>query len=123
MDDPVADTFTSLRPELVRYLTRLTGRPDAAEDTAQSTYVRARRAGARAPSDRDALRPWLFRIATNLALDELRRVKRWRSTDVTELRDIAESNPAFMERSASMARSLVTGAGRPSTSGPRGSDI
>ena len=98
----LADALTRIRSELVRYLTRLTGSPEAAEDAAQSTYVRACQAPDRAPSDPNEVRRWLFRIATNLALDELRRRKRWMPTNVVEIRELAEASPSFMERSAQM---------------------
>jgi RNA polymerase sigma-70 factor (ECF subfamily) len=103
MDDRgLAAALTDLRAELVRYLTRLTGNPADADDLVQATYLRAADALERAPAAGHELRRWLFRIATNLALDELRRRKRWRAESVIELREIAEANAAFMERSASM---------------------
>lgn len=41
--------------------------PEAAADIAQETFVRAYRAGG--PSGPSEIRPWLYRIATNLALN------------------------------------------------------
>lgn len=103
MDDvQLAAAVTEIRPELLRYLTRLTGSPETAEDIAQTTYLRAHAAIARAPAAAEERRRWLFRIATNLALDELRRRTRWRARTVIELRELAEANPAFMARSAAM---------------------
>ena len=103
MDDAqLATTLTDIRPELLRYLTRLTGSPDSAEDVVQQTYIRAHGALERAPTSSEEQRRWLFRIATNLALDELRRRKRWQAGGVIELRQLAEGNAAFMERSAAM---------------------
>jgi RNA polymerase sigma-70 factor (ECF subfamily) len=59
------------------YLTRKVGNPDQADDLAQETFYRALKAfqGRRGwlPSAKEAYRPWLFRIATNLAIDLLRR--------------------------------------------------
>ncbi len=98
----LAAALTDIRPELLRYLTRLTGSPQGAEDVVQSTYVRAHEALARAPSTSDELRRWLFRIATNLTLDELRRKKRWRANSVIELRQLAEGNASFMATSAAL---------------------
>jgi len=50
---------------------RITGSASEAEDVVQETFVRAL---AHPPADRDAsLRPWLTRIAVNLARDALRR--------------------------------------------------
>ena len=98
----LADVLTDVRPELLRYLTRLTGSPDEAQDVCQTAYVRAHEALDRAPSAADELRRWLFRIATNLALDGLRRQKRRLAHDVIELRQVAEGSAAFMKYSAAM---------------------
>ncbi len=98
----LAAALTEIRPELLRYLTRLTGNPYGAEDILQSSYVRAHEALDRAPSTSDEIRRWLFRIATNLALDELRRRKRWRANSVIELRQLAEGNAEFMAQSAAL---------------------
>lgn len=47
----------------------------AAEDVAQEAFVRAHR-GLRSFRDADPFRPWLLRIATNLALNEVRSRRR-----------------------------------------------
>ncbi len=57
----------------------------AAEDVAQETFLRAFRNAHRLPSDADA-RPWLYRIAVNLALNQLRSRRR-------EQRALARINP------------------------------
>ena len=62
---------SELRPELHRYCARLTGSVFDGEDIVQDTLAR----GLAAVDDLDALpalRPWLFRIAHNRALDVLR---------------------------------------------------
>lgn len=63
-------------PGLVRYVVRLVG-PAEAADVVHDAFIRAMRAQ-RAPSRADEARPWLYRIVTNLALDVLRRRRRWR---------------------------------------------
>lgn len=58
------------RPALLRYCTRILG-PDRAEDVVQKTFIRAYEVivdGVRV----DNLRPWLFRVAHNAALDSLK---------------------------------------------------
>jgi RNA polymerase sigma-70 factor (ECF subfamily) len=58
------------------YLQHLVGDVDAALDLTQDTFVRAYRAiGATPPGL--LVRPWLYRIATNLAHDHLRRRRRF----------------------------------------------
>jgi RNA polymerase sigma factor (sigma-70 family) len=64
-----------LRPELHRYCARLMGSVIDGEDVVQDTLVRALLAlqdFELQPSEETPLRPWLFRIAHNRALDLLR---------------------------------------------------
>lgn len=64
-------------PALLRYLRRMTRSSEEAEALMQDTFVRAIRAR-RTPSLAGELRTWLYRIATNVAVDHLRRQRRWR---------------------------------------------
>lgn len=68
--------YQSEGPALMRYVQRLVG-PTEAPDLIQECFIRAMRA-ARQPTRREEIRPWLYRIITNLALDALRRRRRWR---------------------------------------------
>src|ERR1041385_3742196 len=57
---------------LLRYLVYLTSRREQAEDLVQETWMRVlERAGQY--NGRSRFEPWLFSIARNLAIDELRR--------------------------------------------------
>jgi RNA polymerase sigma factor (sigma-70 family) len=60
-----------LRPELHRYCTRLTGSVIDGEDVVQDTLAKAFYALSMHP-EVPPLRPWLFRIAHNTAIDRLR---------------------------------------------------
>lgn len=64
--------FHSLYPSLFRYLQRLTGDPDMADDVAQESFVRLLRQSL----PEDEVRPWLFAVATNLVRDRARKVQR-----------------------------------------------
>jgi RNA polymerase sigma-70 factor (ECF subfamily) len=68
-------TYVAIAPALLRYAHKLVG-PGEASDIVQECFVRAMRTH-RAPERTEELRPWLFRIASNLALDLLRRRRRW----------------------------------------------
>lgn len=60
--------------QLLGYLQRLTGDRSAADDLLQDTYYRFLRASIRLDTDAHR-RHYLFRIATNLAADRLRRLR------------------------------------------------
>jgi RNA polymerase sigma-70 factor, ECF subfamily len=70
--------FRALHPQLFRYLHRLTGDPDAAEDAAQEAFVRLTRQS----MDEDDVKPWLFTVATNLVRDQGRKAERHRRLEV-----------------------------------------
>jgi RNA polymerase sigma-70 factor (ECF subfamily) len=66
---PFERFYVQHRDEVFAYLRRLVG--DRAEDAWQETFLRALRAYARLEHARH-LRAWVFTIATNVAMDELR---------------------------------------------------
>lgn len=67
-------TFERLYPALFRYLHRLTGDPDVAQDIAQEAFVRL----LRQDLPESDVRPWLFTVATNLVRDAARSTERRR---------------------------------------------
>ncbi|MBW3552598.1 MAG: sigma-70 family RNA polymerase sigma factor [Gemmatimonadetes bacterium] len=66
--------FQRLYPPLFRYLQRLTGDPDAADDAAQEAFVRLTKQSL----PEGEVRPWLFTVATNLIRDRARKSERHR---------------------------------------------
>lgn len=70
----MADTealFALHRQGVFRYLCRVLGRPDTAQDLTQEVFLRVTRA--RVPdSDASGHRAWVFKIARNLVLNHLR---------------------------------------------------
>ena len=77
-----------LRPELHRYCARLTGSIIEGEDIVQEALAKAFYALSLSP-DVPPLRPWLFRIAHNAALDFLKSHSRRFLDAHAELEDIA----------------------------------
>lgn len=96
------EVFTALRPELTAYLSRLVVRPHIAEELAQTAFTRLIESGPDGPDGREAERAWLFRVATNLAFDELRRHSTWRENVLLDLRELAESNPGIVAQSKAL---------------------
>ncbi len=66
------DLFQRLYPSLFRYLQRLTGDVDVAEDIAQEAFVRLL---SQDLPDQE-VRPWLFAVGTNLVRDRARKHER-----------------------------------------------
>jgi RNA polymerase sigma-70 factor (ECF subfamily) len=64
--------FRRLYPPLFRYLQRLTGDPDQADDLAQEAFTRL----LRQPLPEREAKPWLFTVATNLVRDDARKKSR-----------------------------------------------
>ena len=65
--------YRTLQPPLVRYLGRLTGDGDVAEDVAQEAFMRLLQ---RPELSDEAARLWLFTVATNLVRDRGRAASR-----------------------------------------------
>ncbi len=72
---PVASELEQYRRELTGYCYRMLGSAYEAEDAVQNTMLRAWRALPRF-DDQAGLRPWLYRIATNVCIDALNGRKR-----------------------------------------------
>lgn len=70
--------FHRFYPQLFRYLHRLTGDADAADDVAQEAFVRLTE---QEIGEAD-VRPWLFAVAMNLVRDRARKAGRHRRLEV-----------------------------------------
>ncbi len=96
--EQVAATFQSSRRALTGYLTRLVVREDIAEELVQQAAVRALEQDT-LPEDAAELRAWFFRVATNLALDHLRKHSTWREGVLGETRGRALEDAGFVAES------------------------
>jgi RNA polymerase sigma factor (sigma-70 family) len=94
--------FEQLYDPLHRYVYRLTGDADAADDVAQEAFVRLLREPPPGPREP---RPWLFRVATNLVRDGARsQDRRGRLLEANHDPDGAVERPdAVLERSETVA--------------------
>lgn len=82
-----------IRPELHRYCTRMTGSPTDGEDVVQDTLARAYYELPQM-AEIPPLRPWLFRIAHNRAIDHHRR-ESYRQADPLEAANEVPADPAL----------------------------
>ena len=83
--------FDAQYASLFRYLHRLTGEPDSAEDLAQEVFVRLYQRG----SMPDDVRGWMATVAHNLLRDEKRTGKR--------RLELIQAHPLDLERGAAIA--------------------
>ena len=94
----VADLFEQYHPAVFAYLYRLVGDREWAHDLSQETFLRVLRAGQRLPQVENR-RAWVYRIATNVAFNALKRRRRfawlaWRSDDTLPLAAPDPSEPS-----------------------------
>jgi len=75
-DDAFGEIVDRYKDSLVNYLTHLVRSRDRAEEVAQDAFVRLYR-NASQYKQQERLGPYLFRIATNLVVTEIRRERRW----------------------------------------------
>src|SRR5262249_2483041 len=85
--DRLADLYRAYGPTIYARCRRLLGDDAAAEDATQETFMRVQRHLEKAPDSREAL-AWIYRIATNYCLNELRDSK-VRAKPVEELPEIS----------------------------------
>ena len=82
LEQAYLEIYPALRSSLLRKVRQV----EQAEDLAQDTFYRALKAvqagTGRLPTTPGACRSWLYRIATNLAIDQLRRRTRFTWCDL-----------------------------------------
>lgn len=94
MDEARFETFyRETAGALWAYLYRLAGDATTADDLLQKAFLRLLRADPRVAS-REDLRNWLFRVATNVALDHFRQVKRERVWSSAAVEDRVAPRPS-----------------------------
>jgi RNA polymerase sigma-70 factor, ECF subfamily len=87
--DQFMELVSDVRPELHRYCARMTGSVFDGEDVVQDTLAKAYFALGQMLQPPN-LRPWLFRIAHNIAMDFLKRYERRHVEAVADLPERAE---------------------------------
>jgi len=77
-DDAFADLYDTLSPSVRRFVARMIGERDAVDDIVQLTFIALYRNLDRVDPTRSP-RPYIFRIARNRCLDEVRAQGRYES--------------------------------------------
>jgi len=108
--DRFMELVEDLRPELHRYCARMTGSVFDGEDVVQDTLAKAYFALGQMYQPPN-LRPWLFRIAHNTAMDFLKRYERQHVEPVAEVPEVAapeagEIDPVLVESALSVFTEL-----------------
>src|ERR1043166_4688145 len=87
--DAFAELVSRYRNQITSYIYRMTNDYDGAVDLAQETFMRVYRAAGRYQTTH-AFSTYIYRIATNLAISELRKRKRRRLVSLTGLLSSAD---------------------------------
>jgi RNA polymerase sigma-70 factor (ECF subfamily) len=107
--EPATTSFADLYRETVRdlyaYVATLVGDRAAAEDVVAQAFERAYRKRRSFDARRGTSRAWIFGIARNAALDELRRRKRL-ATLVAEPAELGEDDAELAARRATVRAAL-----------------
>lgn len=100
----------ALRPELHRYCARLMGSVLDGEDVVQDTFANATAALANL-DPATPLKPWLFRIAHNRAIDQLRH-REVRMAQLSDGASVADESTTGPEEAAMREQALATAVSR-----------
>ena len=108
--DQFMELVDEIRPELHRYCARMTGSIFDGEDVVQETLAKAYYALGQMVQPPN-LKPWLFRIAHNTAMDFIKRYERQHVEPVTDVPDRAEPeessvDPALVEAALTVFAAL-----------------
>jgi RNA polymerase sigma-70 factor (ECF subfamily) len=119
-----AELISRYRNQITSYIYRMTNDYDGAVDLAQETFIRVYRAAERYQTSY-AFSTYIYRIATNLAISELRKRKRRRLVSLTgffqtregaepveynppDLRPLQDATMVDEERRTAVARAITT---------------
>jgi RNA polymerase sigma-70 factor (ECF subfamily) len=94
--DELTSQFVIFQGELKSFLLRLTANVQDAEDIVQDTYLKAQSKINTFRGD-SSLKTWVFRIASNLAIDLLRSQKRWPENVTDICKEEALGNKQFFQ--------------------------
>jgi RNA polymerase sigma-70 factor (ECF subfamily) len=83
-DSRLVALFDAHGPSVWRYVVHLTGDPSGADDIVQETLLRAWRSPRILAQEPESTRSWMFTVARNLVIDEVRSARRRHEIGVAE---------------------------------------
>lgn len=104
----ITDALARYERPLISYAKEITGDLDSARDAVQETFLRLSRQNVQALEAR--LRPWLFLVCRNCALDHIRKIVKFSQDPVDDDRACGDPSPdarAMASEEGSHLRGLV----------------
>ena len=90
----ISETYQELLPELKSFDYRLTCDKEVSGHIAQATFIKVIEKQNQF-KNQSSIKTWIFSIATNIALDWLRKKKRWTETAQDECKAFAQSDQVY----------------------------
>jgi RNA polymerase sigma-70 factor (ECF subfamily) len=90
----ISETYQELLPELKSFVYRLTCDKEVSGDIAQDTFIKVIEK-INQFKNQSSFKTWIFSIATNIAIDWLRKRKRWKETAQDDCKSFAQSDPIY----------------------------
>lgn len=108
-DIDISNAYKDYLSELKSYLYRLTCDKEIANDIAQDTFIKVIEKHNQFEG-RSSMKTWIFSIATNLAVDWLRKRKRWSETSQDDTKALAQSDPTYRTAFLDISQNSPSGA-------------
>ena len=96
MDSSFTDEFEKIKPQLKAYILRMTASVQDTEDIVQDTWIKAS-SNLSSFKGESSLKTWIFSISSNLAIDNLRKKKRWPEHVTDICKEEAMKNPSHFQ--------------------------
>ena len=96
--------FESVKPHLKSYILRMTASVQDTEDLLQDTWLKAHEKLATFRGEA-SLKTWIFSIASNLTIDNLRKRKRWPENVTDICKEAAKKDPTHFQETMKLIES------------------
>jgi RNA polymerase sigma-70 factor (ECF subfamily) len=94
LDSDITQVYNDHLPQLKSYLYRMTCDKEVVNDLSQDTFLKAIEKRSQF-NESSSVKTWIFSIATNLAIDWLRKRNRWSEKAQDDAKSISQSAPTY----------------------------